>query len=101
MKNTKNFQPHGEMTTNRQPIIMQDKGNIELIQEALPTIFSLESQVNLQGQVHHSPLDSVSILQHCSNDFDDVIGERLESSFCSMVPSNQQVSITCCFEPTL
>jgi hypothetical protein len=73
--------PHGEMTTNRQPIIMQDNINIELIQEALPPKYTPKSQVNIQGKMHHSSLDFVSILQHSSNDFDDVIGEILESSF--------------------
>jgi hypothetical protein len=69
------------MTTNRQLIIMHDNGNIKLTQEALPIIFVQESQINLQGKVHYLPLDFISILQHFSNGFDDVIEEILESSF--------------------
>jgi hypothetical protein len=36
--------------------------------------------------MHHSSLDSISILQHSSHDFDDVIGEVLESSFAQHFP---------------
>jgi hypothetical protein len=93
--------PYGEMTTNGQPITMQDKGNIKLIQEALPSKFAPESQVNIQGKMHHSSLDFVSILQHSSNDFDDVIGESLESSFARCFPQTSRYLSLVCHFPTL
>jgi len=71
---------YGDMTINGQPITMQYKGHIEFIQEALSHKYPLESQVNLQVKMHHSSLDSISTFYNSSNDFDDVIIERLESS---------------------
>jgi hypothetical protein len=36
--------------------------------------------------MHHSSLDSVSIVQHSSHDFDDVIGEALDLSSIQCFP---------------
>jgi len=36
--------------------------------------------------MHHSSLNYVSILQHSSHDFDDLIGEGLESYFAQCFP---------------
>jgi hypothetical protein len=44
--------------------------------------------------MHHSSLDSISILQHSSHDFDDVIGEGLGVIFHSMFPSNYQYHLS-------
>jgi hypothetical protein len=57
-----------------------------LIVEILSPKSTLESHVNLQGKMCHLSLDSITILQHSSHDFDDIIGEGLESSFSQCFP---------------
>jgi hypothetical protein len=69
---------------------MHNKGNDELIQEALSARFVSESQVNLHEKVHHLYLDSFSILQHCKIDFDDIIGDFLELSFARWFPQTSK-----------
>jgi hypothetical protein len=52
-----------------------------LNQEELSVGFILECKTNLYEQVHHLPLHSFLILQHCQNGFKDIIGDFLELSF--------------------
>jgi hypothetical protein len=69
---------------------MHNKGNDELIQEALSTRFvSYHKLISMSGYITY-PLDSFSILQHFQNCFDDIIGYFLELSFARWFPQTSK-----------
>jgi hypothetical protein len=53
---------HEEITSNLKPITIQGTRNIELIQEPLSSQSTLQLHVNIQGKIHQSSLDVISVL---------------------------------------